>query len=52
MKIIGILLILVGIAGFVFSTMAFGDIGLSFGFSGVVSLLTGIGFLSAAKKMK
>ena len=51
MKIIGILLILAGIAGFVFSTMAFGDIGLSFGFSGVVALLTGIGFLSAAKKM-
>ena len=52
MKIIGILLILAGVAGFVFSTMAFGDIGLSFGFRGVVSLLTGIGFLSAAKKMK
>ena len=52
MKIIGILLILVGIAGFVFSTMAFGDIGMSFGYGGVVALLTGIGFLTASKKMK
>ena len=52
MKIIGILLILVGIAGFVFSTMACGDIGMSFGFSGVVAVLTGIGFLSANKKLK
>lgn len=50
MKAIGILLILTSVAGFVLSTVAFGDIGLSFAYGGVVSLLAGIGFLIANKK--
>ena len=51
MKAIGILLILAGIAGFVLSGVAFGDIGLSFAFDGVVALLSGIGFLVTSKKV-
>ena len=51
MKVIGVLLIIVGIVGFVLSTMAFGDIGLSFAYSGGVALLSGIGFLTASKRI-
>jgi hypothetical protein len=51
MKAIGILLILAGIAGFVLSGVAFGDIGLSFAFGSVVALLSGIGFLVTSKKV-
>jgi len=51
MKAIGILLILAGIAGFVLSTVAFGDIGLSFAYGGTVSLLSGIGFLITSKRV-
>ena len=51
MKAIGILLILAGIAGFVLSGVAFGDIGLSFAYSGVIALLSGIGFLVTSKKV-
>jgi len=52
MKVCGILLILVGIAGFAMSTIGFGDIGLSFGLTGVVAILSGIGLISANKKLK
>ena len=52
MKVCGILLILVGIAGLAMSTIGFGDIGLSFGLTGVVAILSGIGFISANKKLK
>lgn len=52
MKVIGILLILVGLLALVASTIGFGDIGLSFGASGVVAILSGIGFLKANKLMK
>lgn len=51
MKAIGILLILAGIAGFALSTMAFGDIGLSFAYGGGVALLSGIGFLITSKRV-
>ena len=51
MKAIGILPILAGIAGFVLSTVAFGDIGLSFAYGGAVALLSGIGFLITSKKV-
>ena len=50
MKVIGILLILVGIVGFVLSGVAFGDIGLSFAYGGVISILCGIGFVAAGKR--
>ena len=49
LKVIGILLIIVGVGGLALSTMAFGDIGLSFAYAGIVSILSGIGFLAAKK---
>lgn len=48
-KTIGILLILAGVLSLGASTIAFGDIGLSFGATGVVAILSGIGFLKSNK---
>ena len=45
MRIIGVLLIIVGVVGIWAGTQAFGDIGIS-------ALLSGIGFMIAAGKMK
>lgn len=52
MRIIGVLLILVGIIAMVASTVGFGDIGLAFLFIGLVSILSGIGFMLIPKKKK
>ncbi len=49
MKTIGILLIIGAGLGYLASTVAIGDIGLSFAFTSTISLLVGIGFLIAAK---
>lgn len=50
MRIIGILLILVGIVALISSTIGFGDIGLAFLFIGLVSILSGIGFMLVPNK--
>ena len=51
MKIISILLLIVGIAGIIFSTLAFGDIGIACFIGGAAALLSGINFLILAKKL-
>ncbi len=45
MKIIGILLILVGLLGILMGCMMFGDIGLACLVGAITALLSGIGFL-------
>jgi F0F1-type ATP synthase assembly protein I len=52
MKLIGILLILLGIAGIGMGGMMFGDIGIACIVGGLSALLSGIGFLIVAKKIK
>ena len=51
MKVIAILLVLVGVLGLVMGTMMFGDIGIACMVGGMSALLSGIGFLLAAKKI-
>lgn len=50
-KIVGIILIIVGIIGFILGAMMFGDIGVSCSVAALVSLISGIGFISIDKKM-
>lgn len=52
MTLIGFLLLLVGVFGLVAGSMAFGDIGIACIIGGLAALLSGIGFLMAAKKIK
>ena len=52
MKLIGILLVLLGIAGIVMGAMMFGDIGIACIVGALSALLSGFGFLSANKKMR
>jgi hypothetical protein len=51
MKVIAVLLVLVGVLGLVMGTMMFGDIGIACMVGGMSALLSGIGFLLAAKKI-
>ena len=51
MKVIGILLIIVGVLGLVMGGMMFGDIGLACVVGAVAALLSGIGFLIVAKRI-
>lgn len=51
MKAIGILLIVLGILGILMGLMMFGDIGIACIVGALSALLSGIGFLSAAKKI-
>ncbi len=52
MTAIGILLIILGAFGLMAGTMAFGDIGIACGLAGASALLSGIGFLIGAKRIK
>lgn len=52
MRIIGVLLIIVGVLGIWAGTQAFGDIGISCMIGGISALLSGIGFMIAAGKIK
>ena len=52
MKVIGILLILLGILGVVMGGMMFGDIGLACFVGAAAAFLSGVGFLIAARKLK
>ncbi|PZW96475.1 hypothetical protein [Lachnoanaerobaculum umeaense] len=50
MKVIGILLIILGIIGIVMGGMMFGDIGIACIVGAMSALLSGIGFLIASKR--
>lgn len=52
MKIIGILLIILGILGILMGMMMFGDIGIACIVGAISALLSGIGFIIASKKIK
>ena len=52
MKLTGILLILLGIAGIVMGAMMFGDIGIACIVGALSALLSGFGFLNVNKRMK
>jgi hypothetical protein len=50
MKVIGILLIILGVIGIFLGMMMFGDIGIACIIGALSALLSGIGFLIASKK--
>ena len=52
MRIIGILLIIVGVLGILMGMMMFGDIGIACIIGALASLLSGIGFMITAGKFK
>lgn len=52
MKVLGIILIVFGIIGFMIGGAMFGDIGISAWIGSIVSMLTGIGFIITNKKFK
>lgn len=49
MKIIGIILIIVGIVGILLGAMMFGDIGVAAMIGALAALLSGIGFILCSK---
>lgn len=51
MKVIGILLIIVGVLGIIMGGLMFGDIGIACMVGAFSALLSGIGFLSVNKKI-
>ena len=52
MRIIGILLIIVGIVGILMGSIMFGDIGIACIVGALAALLSGVGFMITAKKIK
>ena len=51
MKVVGILLIILGVIGIVMGLMMFGDIGVACIVGALAALLSGIGFIMASKKV-
>ncbi len=51
MKVIGILLIILGVIGIILGMMMFGDIGIACLVGALAALLSGIGFMITAKKI-
>ena len=51
MKVIGILLIILGVIGIVMGLMMFGDIGIACIVGALSALLSGIGFIMVSKKV-
>lgn len=51
MKAIGIILVILGVAGIALGLMMFGDIGIACIVGALSALLSGIGFIIAAKKL-
>lgn len=52
MKAIGIILVILGVAGIALGLMMFGDIGIACIVGALSALLSGIGFIIAAKKLR
>jgi len=52
MKIIGILLLIVGVAGILLGSMMFGDIGIAAMIGAASAILSGIGFIQCNKAIK
>ena len=52
MTLIGIILLLIGIAGIGAGTVAFGDIGIACMIAGAGALFSGIGFILVARNIK
>lgn len=52
MKVIGILLIILGAVGLILGMMMFGDIGIACIVGSLAALLSGIGFIIVAGKLK
>ena len=51
MKVIGILLIILGVIGILMGIMMFGDIGIACFVGALSALLSGIGFIKVSKKI-
>lgn len=51
MKVIGILLIVIGIIGVLMGLMMFGDIGIACLVAAIIGILSGIGFLVTSKRL-
>jgi hypothetical protein len=49
MKVLGIILLVIGVIGFVMGCAMFGDIGIAAWVGAVTALVTGIGFLKLSK---
>jgi hypothetical protein len=52
LKALGIVCIVWGLLMLVFSSMAFGDIGVSFGTQAIFAFMLGIGFLLSGRQIK
>ncbi|MCL2189861.1 MAG: hypothetical protein FWC16_12755 [Defluviitaleaceae bacterium] len=51
MKIIGILLLVIGVIGILLGSMMFGDIGIAAMIGAATAIVSGIGFLKANKEI-